>query len=165
MTKEGKQELTFDALRKIATKLLLEDKGVDPVVFLCGPAGTIIIEIDNEYLRDIDTKETLMHRLTKEICGKDVFKLILISEIWLHKIPEDMSEEEVDELDERGELNKYLEKSEAFQILEITSDHMRMFTQPFIREEDTVTLSGEGSIDDAQSERLRPLQQALYPLE
>ena len=166
MTDYDKQNLTLEHLQKLAEDLLLRDKYLVPVIFICGRQGATVMEIPDEFMENDETKDYLVKELAKKLYEEKSHKIFFVSECWMYRIPPEMSEEELEKLAQTNAYRDVLECRESYQVIEITRDTVRMATKSFERTEDDIILLDDSlSTDTATLERFKPLQDALHPLD
>lgn len=165
MSEQVKRELSLENLQEIAEGLLLHVGLVVPVIFLCGREGAEMIEVPGDLLENDETKDHLVEALVEIMKTKELHKIFFVSECWIYGAPEDMTEEQIEDVQQNGTYQEAFERTECLQVIEITRDKTRMMFRSFHRDKEHIELGEKKLPSDVELIRLKPIQEMLLPLE
>lgn len=157
-----RDDVTMENLLEQATRFIKQDGFLAPVAFLCTPEGVDIYNIEN-MMRSDSYKEAGVTFLAQRIIEDKAHKMFIVTEAWAYKAPEEMTQEEIQAVIERGEHRQKFEREEIFQVLEVGKDVMRLVTCPFYRNEadNSITVGEQVESDSVTLDRFKPLRDAL----
>jgi hypothetical protein len=156
-----KKEITIKGLKDTVEDLLVKDGFIVPVIFVCDKEEANIMDI-GESLSSDEEKDQMVRLLVDYITTKSAYKLVMVSEAWMYKAPEDMTKEQIRDIMDSGKYRHEFNKEEVYQIIEITADNISMLSRSFERKGKKIILgNAEVLSEHLDLIRFKPLQQAL----
>lgn len=164
------KEITIDNTLPDAERLLKRDGFLRPMAFICTNDDNFNIDLidDDEFALNIINNRVQEINITPLLEALDYTparKVVLITEILKFNKPDDMSLDKFNDMCQDEVQREFLDKQEAFSIVEVTVDHVKIYMCSFDRT-DTVTINDDGRMfynDDLGDNTYDTIQQKLSP--
>jgi hypothetical protein len=154
-------DLTLETLQEAVETNLINDGFLMPVVFLCTDTGAQLIDA-SEFMESDEKKNLLVEATVQLAKESSAYKIVMVSEGWMYTADKDAyTDAAIAAMAQDGSYREILERSEVYQIIEITGEDVRSICRQYTREENQIVLGEILPMHGGELMRFKPMQECL----